>query len=88
MKVYNRKNKDAPDGSVYVGRPSKWGNPFHISKYCTREQAVQKYRDTLGKRDKIEIRRELKGKNLICWCSPEPCHADVLLEIANSDDQT
>jgi hypothetical protein len=31
-----------------------------------------------------EVRRELRGKNLACWCKEGPCHADVLLEIANS----
>jgi len=28
---------------------------------------------------------ELRGKDLVCWCSPLPCHADVLLELANAE---
>ena len=32
----------------------------------------------------LKIKHELKGKDLVCWCAPQPCHADVLLEIANS----
>lgn len=34
--------------------------------------------------DLATIMRELRGNNLACWCKPgDPCHADVLLELAN-----
>lgn len=69
---------------VYIGRPSKWGNPFPISSTCTRYEAIEKYREyILTKFTVEEIQRELKGKILGCWCAPLDCHGDVLAEIAN-----
>ncbi|MGZ8239524.1 MAG: DUF4326 domain-containing protein [Methylobacter sp.] len=77
-----------PDNTVYVGRPSKWGNPFAIEKYG-REQAVRMFRNYIGHPNsplgfEPEEIEQLRGKNLMCWCPfDKPCHADVLLEIAN-----
>lgn len=78
---------------VYIGRPSKWGNPFtHIKNGKTlakfikpnREDAINAYRDWImngeGKYLINDI-EELRGKVLGCWCHPKPCHGDVLLEI-------
>ncbi len=122
-----------PEGAIYVGRPSKWGNPFDFrsSDNCwnalafgcradakgRREASVVAFRQwiadprgrvkeidfavvmeckgktmELGPRAKAgvspsidEIRKELRGKNLACWCRlDQPCHADVLLELANA----
>jgi hypothetical protein len=70
--------------AVYVGRPTKWGNPFKISEDGTREEVIEKYRwrgERIGL--DLEARAELRGKDLVCWCAPLPCHADVLLEWAN-----
>lgn len=139
-----------PDGAVYVGRPTRWGNPFayrdlsrglvrfgpkHLERFgrewdyegrcsghgishdmwfsaddivetyvrwATREEIVELFRLTLadptpgmqwaypscgGRFLTVavdDIRRELAGKDLACWCRlDQPCHADVLLEIAN-----
>lgn len=84
---------------VYVGRPSKWGNPFThlpsnvratqfygVMRVATREESIELYREyLLGSPDLIaDAKRELRGKTLICWCSPLPCHANVLAEVANS----
>lgn len=72
--------------AVYVGRPSDFGNPFSV-KHFTREQCISKF-EKLVLRDEdfiLRIKTELKGKDLICWCAPLPCHADVLLRIANQD---
>lgn len=74
--------KDAPD-RVYVGRPSMWGNPFHISRHGTREQVIEKYRAWLMHSHLVDRVNLLSGKDLVCWCAPEPCHADILLEMAN-----
>lgn len=74
---------------VYVGRPSKWGNPFHIGKDGTREQVIERYRMMMGKpwdgrgHPLLKDLDELRGKDLVCWCAPLPCHADILLELAN-----
>lgn len=77
---------DAP-GDVYVGEPSKWGNP-HRMKPKAADEAVRRYREDLlaGQLEVTldDVRRELRGKDLACWCPPEqPCHGDVLLELAN-----
>ncbi|HET7675665.1 MAG TPA: DUF4326 domain-containing protein [Gammaproteobacteria bacterium] len=77
-----------PPNTVYVGRPTKWGNPFTVNKYG-REAALERFHlhlcnpnSALGF-DLGEI-KELRGKNLACWCPLDaPCHADVLLELAN-----
>ncbi|MFE6354340.1 DUF4326 domain-containing protein [Streptomyces rochei] len=114
----------APNGAVYVGRGSRWGNPctqirtpaldgsaweregrlgkvsgqqhafvhpdktvtWHLVQDATREQAVAMFRDWLVLVPRLAeaARTELRGRDLMCWCPlDEPCHADVLLELAN-----
>lgn len=72
--------------AIYIGRPSKWGNPFKVTKDCTRGRAIEQFRlMVLSDPEFIKtIKEELRGKNLVCHCSPKPCHGDVLLEIANN----
>jgi hypothetical protein len=106
-----------PENTVYVGRPTRWGNPYYIGRvgnrrrwtgyfvgehgndidafgeYATHREAaaraVEMYELHIGpmgnhELDVEDVRRTLAGKNLACWCPPEqPCHADVLLELAN-----
>jgi hypothetical protein len=83
--VLNRRTDRIPKGAVYVGRPTKWGNPFVIGRDGDRAEVIAKYADWLD--GMIEAGRldldELAGKDLVCWCAPESCHADVLLELAN-----
>jgi hypothetical protein len=69
---------------VYVGRPSKWGNPFTIGRDGTRPQVIAKYRAWILTQPALveAARRELRGKVLACWCAPLACHAEVLAEIA------
>lgn len=85
-----------PENTVYVGRPTKWGNPYLISSRINqgldRQEAVNRYRawvmacNHLSTLDVKRIKAELRGKNLACWCNPYlPCHADVLLQIANEE---
>lgn len=63
----------------YVGRPTKFGNPFSVSEYG-RAEALRLYSEWIKGKDVTE----LKGKNLACWCKlDEPCHADILLKLAN-----
>jgi hypothetical protein len=67
---------------VYIGRPSVWGNPFVIGKDGTRGEVIAKYREYLLSNPDLMARvPELEGKTLGCWCSPEPCHGDVLIEV-------
>ena len=91
--------QQSPNGLpiVYVGRPTKWGNPFILNDFDDNfggqvKVIIQKYSDWINGNSSIdklpptmeEIRRELKGKNLSCWCKAgDLCHADLLLEIAN-----
>lgn len=71
-------------GKVYVGRPSKWGNPFIIGRDGTREEVIEKYEDYLKSRpDLLNALHELKGLDLVCWCAPKACHAHILLKLAN-----
>lgn len=81
-KVLNKHKDVIPAGSVYIGRPSKWGNPFVIPRDGTREQVIEKYRELIKGNDVSE----LCGKNLVCFCAPKACHGDVLLEMANDGD--
>lgn len=70
---------------TYIGRPLKWGNPFSIGKDGTREEVIKKYRDWLFKNDELlSFIHELKGKSLDCWCAPQACHGDTLLDLANT----
>lgn len=71
---------------IYIGRPSKWGNPFEIGRDGTRYEVVEKYKEYIKTAfTEEEIIKELKGKILGCWCSPLDCHGDVLAEIANKE---
>lgn len=82
-----------PPNTVKVCRPTKWGNPFVIGVDGDREECVTKFAQDIGwinsrlGFDYEDIRSELAGKNLACFCDLNlPCHADVLLAIANDDD--
>lgn len=104
-----------PDGAVYVGRPSKWGNPYRVQEVnrfghypwawrvrpepsvgaykCTyvterkaAERAVHLFRQEAGRPSWADRIVELRGRDLACWCPLDmPCHADVLLDLANRD---
>ena len=67
---------------IFIGRPSKRGNPFRIGRDGTREDVLLKYENYLLYNPKLmsEI-EELHGKVLGCLCKPLPCHGDVLIEI-------
>jgi hypothetical protein len=67
---------------VYIGRPSKWGNPFVIGRDGTREEVLAKYRAWVLRRPElIAALPELRGKALGCWCAPKLCHGDVLVDL-------
>jgi hypothetical protein len=93
MKVWNKRDPNCPKDAIYVGRPSKWGNPFPIGKQGNRADVIRQYKDYLAvKMDLKQLDPEaLRGKDLVCWChnwdgqgkNPLYCHADILLEIAN-----
>lgn len=71
---------------VYVGRPTRWGNPYSVEEYG-REKAIELFQYNIMANEGllVDIQNNLKGKNLACFCSLDcACHADVLLEIANN----
>ncbi len=98
MKVLNKRTDKIPEDAVYVGRPSKWGNSMTMKELRrlfpkdTKEELNQKAVDWYREYIAVPFGRpaelmaeitELKGKDLVCWCAPLPCHADVLLKLAN-----
>ena len=76
---------------VYIGRPSKWGNPFtHIKDRKTkaefvvetRKESIDRYREwILNQPELLKSLPELKCKVLGCWCKPKSCHGDILVEL-------
>lgn len=101
-----------PRNTVYVGRPSPFGNPFKacihydhqhavdLFQMCVRRFPVQghdinRWRDAGGSTAALigiasgVLLENLRGKNLACWCSlDQPCHAEILLKMANSAPHT
>ncbi len=87
-----------PEGAIYVGRPTLWGNRYKIGTWSNRlgrpvatlEEAVRLYREIVwdapdGQHMKAYAREMLRGHDLVCWCPlDKPCHADVLIALANS----
>ncbi len=84
-RVLNKRH-GATEG-VYIGRPTKWGNPFEIGRDGNRDEVIARYKSMLQANPELReaARQELAGKNLICWCKPYACHGDILLEVANSN---
>lgn len=73
-----------PPNTVSVTRPGKWGNPYRATKARTPQQCVNLFEQTMSVMLKQDAMEYLKGKNLACFCPlDQPCHADVLLKIAN-----
>ena len=88
-KVLNKRVHGVPKGAVYVGRPSKFGNPFTIGRDGSREEVIQKFEAWLFVADEnssppmlitIDDLRSLRGEDLVCWCAPEACHAQILMK--------
>lgn len=74
-------NLRSEEYDVYIGRGSKWGNPFKIGRDGTREEVIRKYEKYLLDNPKLmEDLSELKGKRLACYCKPLACHGDVLIK--------
>ena len=88
--VYNKQDgiNGYPCWAIYIGRPSKWGNPFVIGRDGNRKDVIKRYEAWLETQPKLkeEMKKELRGKDLLCYCSPLPCHGDVILRIANEPD--
>ena len=84
VKVLNVRDvgSEDTDTQVYIGRMSRWGNPFVINVDGTREECIVKYKEWI--QTIPSLMRDLhllEGKDLVCWCAPLPCHGDVLLDL-------
>ncbi len=101
VKLRRTKGWRMPPNTVSVARPGRWGNPFTVGckpsefsadmpDYCeTVVDAVELFRAYAETWISVTDGRwvgKLRGKNLACWCPlTDPCHADVLLELANEE---
>lgn len=92
MKILNKHYDEIPEDAVYIGRGSKWGNPYsHLegttAEYVvdSREEAVRLYEEYVRSNQELYLSLpELVGKDLVCYCSPNLCHGEVLRKLALS----
>lgn len=71
---------------IYIGRGSKWGNPFYIGKDGNRKKVIEKYKYyILNKPKLLNNLNELKNKKLGCYCKPLACHGDILKELIDAN---
>lgn len=87
MTVLNKHKHGIPQGAVYIGRGSKWGNPFVIGKDGDRNAVCELHAEYLrnqvrNKEITLEELAELYGKDLVCFCAPARCHGDTLEKAA------
>ena len=83
MQVVNKRGRRVVGvNDVYIGRPSKWGNPWSIEgEYQTREWVIERYEEYAREVFDGDDMLELVGKTLVCWCKPLACHGDVLVDL-------
>ena len=82
-KVYNLRDKERvriPRDAVYVGRGTPYGNPFVAGLHGSRETVIRKFVEQVLPTLDVSA---LRGKDLVCWCDPLPCHGHAILEKAN-----
>jgi hypothetical protein len=95
-RVYNMR-KAHPREVVLVDNMSSWGNPFSCQVLSTaawrtnnRDAAIEAYTLWLSLPEQAELRQHMRehlgGKNLGCWCKPDRCHGDAILQVANSPE--
>jgi hypothetical protein len=92
-RIVNLRHEELGD-AVYVGRAnprrglaeSAFANPYRVDVDGNRAEVIQKYRSwLLGRQELVLKLPELRGRRLACWCSPEACHADVLVDLVDAD---
>lgn len=82
LNMHRLPKREVPADAVYVGRPSPWQNPFKVGA-GRRGDAIAKFREYAEVRikEQPEWLEPLRGKDVVCWCAPLACHADVLMEM-------
>ena len=84
-RVLNKREAGVPAGAVYIGRGSKWGNPFRIGPDGDRTAVIVKHERWLADQDHLlRALDELRGRDLVCFCAPLACHGDLLRRLANA----
>jgi hypothetical protein len=91
VQLQRRRGWRMPANTVKVDRSTRWGNPFRIGAGMSREESIARFRAWISAAERVDVRAavrtELRGRNLACWCPlDQPCHADVLLDIAARPD--
>ena len=91
MKVLNIKNNIRPsDDIIYIGRKnvtygvseSKWHNPNLVTSEMTLDENLNLYEERVRNTPELwDLLEELEDKDLLCWCSPKRCHADILIKL-------
>jgi len=75
------------DGKRYPKEDSIWCNPYKIDENNDRNTVINEYKQYIKNKIKndnlFNELKKLKGKTLGCWCKPEKCHGDILIEIIN-----
>lgn len=74
---------------IFIGRPSKFGNPFIVGKDGSREEVLQKFETYFQVNEELKkaVLSELKGKTLVCYCKPLACHGDIYAEYCEGPEQ-
>lgn len=77
--------KSCPQGAIYIGRPSPFGNPYVIGQDGDRDEVLRLFRAYFyGRLDLDAVWKEkveaLKGRTLSCFCKPQACHGDIIAE--------
>jgi hypothetical protein len=76
---------EQPRDAIYIGRGSKWGNPFRIGPDGNRDDVIAQHEYWLAhQNDLLRKIDDLKGRDLICYCSPLGCHGTLLMKLANA----
>ena len=80
--IRRSRREKLPEGAVYIGRPSRWGNPFKLGPDLTRDEMIARYRMYIAEHPElVDQLAAREPKMLACWCAPLPCHGDVLAEL-------
>lgn len=84
-KVLNIRCDAIPPGAVYIGRGSKWGNPFRIGPDGSRDDVIRKHEARLHNQHRLlRALDELRDCDLVCYCAPLRCHGQLLHRLGNA----
>jgi Domain of unknown function (DUF4326) len=84
--IFNKRSDKPPASAILVDRTTRWGNPFKMENEAERDAVCNMFENYAIARanDDSTWLISLRGKDLICWCSPKRCHAETLRRLANA----